>query len=262
MTNENVTIQFKNAIRKALQNFNQRLEQQKLFQIQNILLKKLHEEVKRAEYCRSQKIIDLSSEYEDFYGKLKGSGRSYEHIVDEKNLVDTYSAFEKFLFDCFCALYTFFPKHLDKQGKGVNISISDLFIDEDIELCKKNIVEREVKNFIQSNNIKETINGFNKIFKIEMKDSGDEINILYEISLVRNLIIHNHSMVNRIHIEQVKKFLKTAKYSFKEGDIVLNKLPDMIEDIKLVSTRICEKIADAIIQESTRLEKYHEQLSP
>ncbi len=112
MMSENMTVPFENAITKALSDFKQRLEQQRSFQVQNHLLKKLHEEIKIIGYCQSQKIEDLSLEYEDFHKKLSESGRSYENIVEEKNLVDAYSAFEKFLFDCFYSIYLFFPKYL------------------------------------------------------------------------------------------------------------------------------------------------------
>jgi len=206
--NTTVKFEFENAIKKALGNFNQRLEQQHSFQTQNSLLKKLHEQVKKAGYCHSKEITDLSLEYEDFYTNLSSSGRSYENIVGEKNLADTYSAFEKFLFDCFCAVYTFFPKYLGAQK---SISVSDLFIDGDIELCKRNIIELEVKSFIQANNIIEVIGGFNKKFNIDLSSvvSEDDKKQLFELSLVRNLIIHNNSIVNRVYREQVRKVLKS-----------------------------------------------------
>ncbi|MDM8526058.1 hypothetical protein QUF80_22010, partial [Desulfococcaceae bacterium HSG8] len=115
MINRDIAIRFENAIRKALDDFKQRLEQQRFFQVQNNLLKKLHEEVRKIGYCHSKTVEELSLEYEDFYRKSRESGRSYENIVEEKNLIDTYSAFEKFLFDCFCSIYAFFPKYLGSQ---------------------------------------------------------------------------------------------------------------------------------------------------
>jgi len=223
-------------------------------------LKKLHEKVKEIEYCHSETVEELSLEYEDFYRKLRESGRSYENIVEEKNLIDTYSAFEKFLFDCFCSIYVFFPKYL---GNQVNINTSDLFINENIELCKKNIIELKVKNFIQSNNIMDVLNGFRKEFSVKTIEncvSEEEKNILCEIFLVRNLVIHNNGIVNRIHIEQLEKFLKgKIKYEFAENDIVFSKLEDLVQDIKGTSTKLCEKISNAIINDSKRLEKYHEE---
>ncbi len=198
MLDKDITIQFEDAIRRALSDFNLRIEQQRSFQIQNILLKKLHEELREIEYCHYPKIKDLSLEYEDFYKKLSETGRSYENIVQEKNLIDTYSAFEKFLFDCFCSIYSFFPKYLGEQKP---INISDLFIDENIELCKKNIIESEVKDFIQRSNIVQLLDGFKKKFDIKaLLISEDDMNVLYEISLIRNLLIHSNGIVNRIYI--------------------------------------------------------------
>ncbi|RKZ51768.1 MAG: hypothetical protein DRR16_05405 [Candidatus Parabeggiatoa sp. nov. 3] len=261
MMSNNTTVQFETAITKALSDFEQRLEQQRSFQIQNHLLKKLHEEIKIIGYCDSQKIEDLSLEYEDFHKKLSESGRSYENIVEEKNLVDVYSAFEKFLSDCFYSIYLFFPKYL---GEKITVSTHDLFIGGDIELCKKNIIELEVKSFIQANHIIEIVSSFKKKFsikKIESSISKDDLNILYEISLIRNLITHNNSIVNRVYIEQVKKFLKDkAKYEFHEGETVLGKLENLTQDMKDISTKVCEKIAEAIINDSNRLKNHHENM--
>jgi len=261
MMSDNITDQFESAIRKALSYFEQRLEQQDSFQIQNNLLKELQQKVKKWGYCNSQEIKDLSLEYENFHKTLSESGRSYENIVEEKNLVDTYSAFEKFLSDCFYSIYLFFPKYL---GEKITVSTHDLFIGGDIELCKKNIIELEVKSFIQANHIIEIVSSFKKKFsikKIESSISKDDLNILYEISLIRNLITHNNSIVNRVYIEQVKNFLKNkAKYEFHEGETVLGKLENLTQDMKDISTKVCEKIAEAIINDSNRLKNHHENM--
>jgi len=39
---------------------------------------------------------------------------------------------------------------------------------------------------------------------------------------------------------------------------VLNKLEDLVQDIKDISTRVCEKIANAIINDSTRFKNHHD----
>lgn len=132
------TIQLENSIRTALEDFKRRLDQQRLFQIQNLLLKAIYQEVIRSKYCQSLVIQNLSLEYEDFYQKLRGSGRSYENIVNEKSLVDTYSAFENFLFDCFYALYKFFPKYLGAEIKiGKKAANSDFSLMINVSFSSK-----------------------------------------------------------------------------------------------------------------------------
>ncbi len=102
---------------------------------------------------------------------------------------------------------------------------------------------------------------FKKTYKVNASIYPDDIDILYEISLIRNLIIHNNSIVNRVYIEQVKKFLKNkAKYEFHEGDTVLGKLENLAQNMKDISTKVCEKIADAIISDSNRLKNHHENM--
>lgn len=259
--NENNTIQFNHAITKALTDFKRRLEQQRSFQIQHSLLRKLHEEIKKINYCNSKMIEDLSLEYENFYLKLSESGRSYENIVEEKNLIDAYSALEQFLFDCFCSLYNFFPKYL---GTQININVSDLFIDGNIEHCKRNVIELKVKNFIQANNIMAIIDEFKKQFDISKKKDlipQEDIQFLYELSLVRNILIHNNGIINYVYIEQVNKFIKeNIKYQFKKGDTVLNELKNLVPDLKSTSTKVCEQIAKVLQEESNRLERYHQNM--
>ncbi|PPD49732.1 MAG: hypothetical protein CTY16_03090 [Methylobacter sp.] len=257
MTSENNLERFKNAIGKALDEFEHRLEQQRLFQVQNTLLKTLQQEIVKTDYCSSETIKDLSTQYEDFYIRLSETGRSYENIVTEKSLVDAYSAFEKLLFDCFCSLYEFFPKFL---GTEVKVNTIDFFIDGNMDICRKNIIELHVKSFIQANHIKIIIDGFKKQFDIKAIDINEnDMNLLHEISLVRNLIIHNNSIVNRTYKESIKKFLKNKeKYFFNEEDTVLHKLELLLEDIKELSEKISTQIAEAILNDAERLYLHHE----
>lgn len=252
---------FENAIAIALNQFKRRLEQQELFQVQNDLLKGLQKEIASIGFCDSEDIKDLSEQYQSFDTQLRESGRTYENIVDEKTLVDTYSAFEKFLFDCFCAIYTFFPKFL---GAKIDVDIYDLFIDGDVELCKKNVIELKVKKFIQSGNIKEILDGFKSNFAIkDMKSniSDNDKDYLYEISLIRNLIIHNNSVVNRVHMELVKKMLKNRnKYQLIEGNTIFNVLQYLVSDIKEITMRVCQKTTETLINSANQLENYHNNL--
>lgn len=268
--NNNTVEDFENAINIALNQFERRLEQQQLFQVQNNLLKELQKEISSVDFCNSEDIKNLSEQYQSFNTQLKEPGRTYENIVDEKAVVDTYSAFEKFLFDCFCAIYTFFPKFLGSKDKDtnkmkiqLNFDIHDLFIERDIEIIRKNIIELKVKSIIQSGNIKEILEGFEKIFNIkDMKDviSNDDRDHLHEISLIRNLIVHNNSVVNRVHIEKIKQFKILTKYPFNEGDTILKELPSLVENIKEISTKICLNITGIIISDNRRLEESHNRM--
>ena len=122
MTDTNL---FKNSIREAEREFKARLEQQRLFQLQNLFLMRLYEVLKTDEHCVSQGRL-LSEQYENFRKKLDETGRTYDHIVQEKALVDIYSSFEQFLSDCLFSLYFYFPKFL---GDIVEVSTVDLFIE-------------------------------------------------------------------------------------------------------------------------------------
>lgn len=256
MTNQNNLEQFKDSINRALNEFERRLEQQSLFQLQNQLLKSLQAEINQVDFCNSDKIKILSAQYLDFRIRLNETGRSYEHIVAEKNLVDTFSAFEKFLFDCFYNIYDHFPKFL---GNEVSINTADLFLENNFSICKKNVIESKVKSIIQSNNIKLTIDDFKKKFKINILYDDNEIWLLYEVSLIRNLIVHNNSIVNRLHKENLKK-IRNPKYELHEGETVFRQLDTAIDDIKLLSTNYSQKITNGIITDSRRLYEYHKNL--
>ncbi len=258
MTDTNL---FKNAIHEAEREFKARLEQQRLFQAQNLFLVKLYEVLKTDERCASLGKL-LSEQYEDFRKKLDGTGRTYDHIVQEKALVDIYSSFEQFLSDCLFNLYFYFPKFL---GDIVEVSTVDLFIDGNIELCKKNKVESKVKSEIQSKNIRDILSYIGKEFR--MKSLQFDVSIvdeLLEIGLIRNLIVHNNGVVNVIHGIQIRKFFpeNSQKYSFKEGESVQTRLPEIVERIKEITVQLCEKITQIITDDTIFLEKYHQNYVP
>jgi len=98
MSDKDIAIQFENAVRKALGDFKQKLEQQRFFQIQNNLLKKLYEEqqhffqiqnnllkklyeeVKISGYCHS-KTVDIS---------IKASEKIANTIIKDSRRLEKY----------------------------------------------------------------------------------------------------------------------------------------------------------------------------
>ena len=257
MTNENNLEQFENAINKALNEFERRLEQQRLFQLQNELLKSLQLEIKNVDFCNSDSVKILSEQYLNFRTQLDETGRNYENIVAEKNLVDTCSAFEKFLFDCFYSIYYHFPKFL---GNNVSVNTIDLFLDDNLAICRKSVIELKVKSIFQSNNIKETIDDFEKKFKIKISYDKKELWLLYEILLIRHLVIHNNSIVNSVNKEALRKAEKEPKYQFNEGDTIFEHIITAINDMKELSTRYSQKITTHIIADAARLYEHHKNI--
>jgi len=250
---------FKSKISQAREEFSLRLEQQRLFLIQNTLLKRLHREVQANEHCDSTPIENLSIGYDEAYRQLSETGKTYENMLAEKVVVDTYSSLEKFLFDCFFIVYSCFPKFL---GENKSVSIAELFINDDIERCKKHIIEQEVKSIIQSNHVIDTLKSFIKKFKmktIKELSEGEEARILLEISWVRNIIIHNNGEINQIYIQDVNKKLDgNSKYDFSLGDSVVEKIDRVVVDVKTISEKLCENLENLLISDFSRLKNYHD----
>lgn len=258
MTDFNLEVLFKAKISEAKQEFSLRLEQQRLFDIQNMFLKTLHTEVKKSNHCASEVIENLSRKYEGTYQRLHETGRTYEDIIAEKIVIDTYSSLEKFLSECFFTIYFCFPKFL---GESKTIPITELFIDGDIELCKRHIIEQEVKSLIQSNNIIKTLENFDKKFdikNIKPLSDGEDAKALLEIAWVRNIIIHNNGRINQVYIYDVNKILGSSKYHFSIGDSVLEKIDDVVDDIKRISGKICEDLENLLLNDFVRLKNYHD----
>ncbi|MFZ2726525.1 MAG: hypothetical protein WAX77_09765 [Methylococcaceae bacterium] len=244
---------FKNAIEQVFTDFENRLKQQELFQIQTELLRQVQNEIEIAGYCQLESVKNISLTYKEFYNQLKESGRSYENIIAEKSLVDTYSAFEIFLSDCLYMLYKFHPKFL---GKTVKVDTTYLLITKDTSLCEKYVIEHEVKGIIQSNNIMKILNIFKQEpFKLSLGISGENIFWLYEISLIRNLIVHSKSIVNSIYINSIKEI--TPKYSFQENHDIFSQLNSVVADAKTPITIVSEQIKVALIHDAQRLYTYH-----
>ena len=127
-------------------------------------------------------------------------------------------------------------------------------------ICKKNTIESTAKGIIQANNIKETINNLKKKFDMKALYDENELWLLYEILLVRNLVIHNNSIVNRVYKESVKKMRLEPKYNFIEGETVFNHLNSVVDDMKSLSSKLSKQIANNIVNDSRRLYESHENI--
>lgn len=249
MKHNDTVAKFESAIHQSFLDFKIRLDQQRLFLIQENLLRTIYKEVSVNGHENTKELVD---QYKLFNVKLIELGKTNDDLINEKIIIDTYSSFERFLADCYSIIYGFFPKYI---GSEANVGVIDLFFEE-IDVCQRNVIEAKVKSIVQSNNISDNIKDLNKKFKIKMEINSDDVNHMHEISLIRNLIIHNNSRVNRIHINQMKR-LPNPRYVMKEDELVCSKLEEIASSVKEISFGICDIVKNAILDDSIRLYRHH-----
>jgi hypothetical protein len=251
MNNDSVTT-FENEINQSFVDFKIRLDQQRIFSIQESLLKKIYE---AAVDSVGSDAFGLIEQYGNFNDQLMAFGKKRDDLINEKIIIDAYSALEIFLADCYYNIFKNFPMFL---GDVASVNVADLFF-EDADVCKRNFIESKVKEMAQDN-IQNMVLGFNRKFKVKVDIGQVLLDHAYEIALVRNLIIHNNGRVNRIYLNNIKR-LKKVNYIMQDRTMISSEiLADIALVVKEVSFNICDLVKTTVMSHSQRLFLYHESL--
>lgn len=246
---------FIDSINFCYQTFEQKQEQHRLLQKAVVLAERSFLGIEEIKEQIPISTYEMIQEYNDTLNSLRGSGKSFMDILNEKIFTDKFRAFEELLKDFFKVLYEYFPSFLlskDNEGK-LEVRFDDFFgISPNLENGKNFIIEEKVKKNIQDSNIASVIQKYETIFGIKHEKLKKESNIeVYHISLLRNIITHNNGEINAIYLDSCKSFKITPKYN--NGDSLRNTLQDEINE----SDRILKNIA--VFLKNT-LESYYDNL--
>lgn len=205
----------------------------------------------------------LDKELEAYFKSKKAieeMGKKYEEFLSEKTYLDSYLAFEEFLMNCLIAAYSAFPKFLveNKDRSEIKIQFDTLFQNNDVEICRSDVVEHKVKDLIQHCEIYELFCKIGNIFSIDLSLNKDEKRKLYEISRNRNIIIHNNGRVNSIYINELKKYKIKSKYEV--GEIITEKLENEVNSARDLFQTIAEKFTNDLIGNSKKIFTKHKNL--
>jgi len=147
--------------------------------------------------------FDFNSTKKDFINDTE----KYFNILNAKVYIDDYSNFESLISEIMSIIYWFFPKFLvnsEKFNSIINVPYEEIFINNNIELARKTIIELKIKDIIQGSNIKEIINKFKTLFGVKIDIDEDKIKRLITISNNRNILVHNKGYINKIYVNILK----------------------------------------------------------
>lgn len=194
--------------------------------------------------------------YEKVKLKLSQGNKSLNSVTDEMTYRTYYQYFEEFLFNMFFSIYKAYPKYLKKEKENFTLSYENIFETNDIVQLQKIIIEKRIKEIIQSNNINSLLKKFKTYFGVEINISESERKLIIETSLNRNILTHNSGIVNNIYLEECKK--NKIETEYKELDqINVNR---HLKELRNQLDSIVEKIFESINSKSKQIDKYYENI--
>ncbi len=245
---------FKAKISENQNNFDKKKELIDLFRLHKEISERAFELINTTD---NNNLLLLSNEYKRVNQELKSRNKTYEQLHNEKVFVDIYSAFEKLLYDHLHILYSLFPKICFVEDR-LSVRFMDIFLSESLENSKEYIIQETIKGIIQSNTIDKTIEILLEKIQIKKKDqnilSDDDRKLLLKFSKIRNLIIHNESLMNKIVLEELKKLF--IQHNYIENQSVSEDLDEDISQIQVLFERISKKITDILLDKLLQLANY------
>jgi hypothetical protein len=249
-------ILFKIKISENQNNFDKKIELIDLFRLHKEISERAFELINTA---TNNDLLLLSNEYKRVNQELKNRNKTYEKLHNEKVLVDIYAAFEKVLYDHLYTLHSLFPKICFSENR-LHIRFVDIFLSESLESSREYIIEETIKGIVQSNMIDKTIEILLEKVQIKKKDqdilSNDDRKILLKFSKIRNLIIHNESLMNKIVLEELKKL--DVQHTYEENQSISEDLDNDISQMQEIFEKLSKKITDALLEKTLQVIKYDE----
>jgi len=245
---------FKAQISENQNNFDKKKELIDLFRLHKEISEKAFELINTSQ---NHNLLLLSNAYKRVNQELKSRNKTYEQLHNEKVLVDIYSAFEKLLYDHLHTLYSLFPKICFTEDR-LPIRFTDIFLSESLESSREYIIAETIKGLIQSNTIDKTIEIILEKIQIKKKEQNilneDDKKNLLRFSKIRNLIIHNEALMNKIVLEEFKKL--SIVHSYTENQSISENLDDDISQMQELFKKVSEKITDTLLNKASQLDIY------
>lgn len=251
---------FQKRIANNLTDFNRKMDQNQLFQIQERLAEKIIDHV-RQDMSISGKIAELAV-YEENTKNLAATGKTYKNVLEEKIFTDGFRIFEEFLANIFTSIFKVFPNLLIEKDKNtIDVPFEFIFINPDIERSQNIIIENKVKTYLQGDNISKIIERFETTFYLKMNISKDQKTETQRISLVRNVITHNNAIINEIYLRAIQTFeIRNDPYTL--GDSVLSKLESEINDQRRLFRQVSTEIIKDLESEDNFKNLYNRHQKP
>lgn len=187
---------------------------------------------------------------------LEKGDKRLDKVTDEFIYRNYFQIYEEFIASQLYILFKYYPKFIKKDNENIQVLYSSIFDNDSVEEIKNNIIEKKIKELIQSNNIINILKKFKSIFGIDIKLEVEESDFLTIFSLKRNLLTHNNGRVNTIYLNELKKLNIETNLSLNDYVFTNNSEKKVLDNL----LKISEKIRKSIIKNENQLNKYHEKI--
>lgn len=199
-------------------------------------------------------VHDVNTHIFEYNGEL--FGQEFYTLNDIKNnleivlsnnckslLVTLITILEEYLKDICLWVYNKKPVIYKSDSKKIVLAYSEIIEIGTIEDLKIKIIEKTINN-IRKNNIADSFKElFIKKFKCNIPDFDTQKDDIKEISEIRNIIIHNNSIIDEKFLSRIpnrNKYHKNQKLSI-DTDFLRSSIYKSIYFIKNIDQVICEK---------------------
>ncbi len=232
---------FTKQIQKNYTDFQHKIEQSKLFQLQEKLSENIITEfIAQYNHIVSYPKIEV---YQNNERELKNMGKTYKNVFEEKLFTDTYRVFEEYLKDIFTSIFTTFPYLLiDDKKKEIEVPFHLIFANSpDLEDYKNLIIAERVKVYMQGDNILKILERFKSTFYLTLNLQEQTKIECQRLALLRNIITHNNSKINEIYMDSIQKFA-IPNNLYKLHDTILPYLENEINQSRSILTQVVSNL--------------------
>lgn len=181
------------------------------------------------------------SDMVDMLGDYEGDETLY--TMGSENVLKSYvSVFEDYLKEILEYLFNSHPHHIFK-GKTTFPSTRLLEYDS-LESLKKNLIKEKVTS-LSFNSLVEVISFIENEFKVDMEIDTETLEVLTEITLIRNIFVHNKGIVNEIFMQKVKGHHHLVEKPYKLG-VKITVFPPDINDLYQLFLDLGEKVYEKL----------------
>ncbi len=188
---------------------------------------------------------------------LEKEKRTIEKVSRTITYTTFYQNFEEFIHSFLICFFSRIPVFLNKESNQISIEIELVFSKQNIEEFRTELIEKKVKEIIQSNSIYKLIKKIEKIFGIDFEFTSENIRNLITFSQNRNILIHNSGIINSIYLNELNRYNIKTDYNLGYNlidsiEFELEKMQNEIETIvKKLSEKLIEKTEQIIIYSKT-----------
>jgi len=184
--------------------------------------------------------------------------KAWKKILYETVFLRAYQSFESYILNTQTCIYYLFPRFLtaspDDNRIG-HVSFTDLYGASSVLQARRTLIENRAIAELQSKNIKEAIRSIENKFGVEFGIDLEDLKLLLQYSADRNILVHNHGIVNESYLTLLRRNKITPPHSLGAKISVDH---DYTSNSLQLQRRIVQQIREALLAQAEQLLRYYE----